>query len=127
MQLLAAVEGDGSTPIAEALVTSVPRIRRGMTCVVVTASLNRDWVKPLAALRSRGVACVVVALDVSAFERRDQEEAARKAGVPPVDEPLPQPSSTAQEWRALRHALAEFDIAVHRVGPAVPLAEALAG
>jgi len=127
MQLLAAVEGDGSTPIAEALVASVPRIRRGMTCVVVTASLNRDWVKPLAALRSRGVACVVVALDVPAFERRDQEEAARKAGMPPLDEPLPQPSATAQEWRALRHALAEFDISVHRVGPAVPLAEALAG
>src|SRR6185503_2096654 len=126
MQLLAAVEGDGSTPMAEALVASVPRIRRGMTCVVVSASLNRDWVKPLAALRSRGVACVVVALDVPAFERREQEEATRKAGIPPTDQPLPQPSSTAQEWRALRHALAEFDIAVHRVGPAVPLGEALA-
>jgi uncharacterized protein (DUF58 family) len=127
MQLLAAVEGDGSTPIAEALVASVPRIRRGMTCVVVTASMNRDWVKPLAALRSRGVACVVVALDVPAFERREQEEATRKAGLPQADQPLPQPTSTAQEWRALRHALAEFDISVHRVGPAVPLAEALAG
>jgi len=127
MQLLAAVEGDGSTPLGEALVASVPRIRRGMTCVAVTASLNRDWVKPLAALRSRGVACVVVALDVPAFERRDQDEAARKAGLPEVDQPLPQPSSTAQEWRALRHALAEFDISVHRVGPAVPLAEVLAG
>jgi uncharacterized protein (DUF58 family) len=127
MQLLAAVEGDGSTPIAEALVASVPRIRRGMTAVVISASLNRDWVKPLAALRSRGVACVVVALDVPAFERREEEQAARHAAIPPVDEPLPQPSATAQEWRALRHALAEFDISVHRVGPAVPLAEALAG
>ena len=126
MQLLAAVEGDGSTPLGEALVASVPRIRRGMTAVVVTASLHRDWVKPLAALRSRGVACVVVALDVPAFERREQEEAARTAGIPPLEEPLPQPTSTAQEWRALRHALAEFDIAVFRVGPAVPLAEALA-
>jgi uncharacterized protein (DUF58 family) len=127
MQLLAAVEGDGSTPIAEALVASVPRIRRGMTAVVISASLNRDWVKPLAALRSRGVACVVVALDVPAFERREEEQAARHAATPAVDEPLPQPSATAQEWRALRHALAEFDISVHRVGPAVPLAEALAG
>jgi uncharacterized protein (DUF58 family) len=127
MQLLAAVEGDGSTPIAEALVASVPRIRRGMTAVVISASLNRDWVKPLAALRSRGVACVVVALDVPAFERREEEQAARHAAIPAVDEPLPQPSATAQEWRALRHALAEFDISVHRVGPAVPLAEALVG
>jgi uncharacterized protein (DUF58 family) len=127
MQLLAAVEGDGSTPIAEALVASVPRIRRGMTAVVISASLNRDWVKPLAALRSRGVACVVVALDVPAFERREEEQAARHAAIPAVDERLPQPSATAQEWRALRHALAEFDISVHRVGPAVPLAEALVG
>jgi uncharacterized protein (DUF58 family) len=126
MQLLAAVEGDGSTPIAEALVSSLPRIRRGMTAVVVTASLNRDWVKPLANLRSRGVAVVVVALDIPAFERREEEEAARRSGAPPLDEPLPQPSSIAQEWRALRHALAEFDIAVYRVGPAVPLGEALA-
>ena len=126
MQLLAAVEGDGSMPIAEALVSSVTRIRRGMTAVVVTASLNRDWVKPLANLRSRGVACVVIALDVPAFERRDEEEATRRSGVPSLDAPLPQPSSTAQEWRALRHALAEFDIAVYRVAPAVPLGEALA-
>jgi len=127
MQLLAAVEGDGSTPIAEALVTSVPRIRRGMTCVVITSSLDRGWVKPLAALRSRGVACVVVAMDMPAFERRDQEETARKAGVAADDAPLPGPSAIAPEWRALRHALAEFDIPVYRVGPTVPLAEALAG
>ncbi|TME13265.1 MAG: DUF58 domain-containing protein [Chloroflexi bacterium] len=126
MQLLAAVEGDGSTPVAEALVASVPRIRRGMTAVVITASLDRGWVKPLAALRSRGVACVVVSLDVPAFERREQEEAARRAGTSAADSPLPQPSATAQEWRALRHALAEFDITVYRVGPAVPLSEALA-
>jgi uncharacterized protein (DUF58 family) len=127
MQLLAAVEGDGSTPIAEALVTSVPRIRRGMTCVVITASLDRGWVKPLAALRSRGVACVVVSMDMPAFERRDDENAARRAGTAADDAPLPQPSTIAPEWRALRHALAEFDISVYRVGPAVPLAEALAG
>jgi uncharacterized protein (DUF58 family) len=126
MQLLAAVEGDGSSPVAEALVASVPRIRRGMTCVVITASLDRGWVKPLAALRSRGVACVVVSMDMPAFERREQENAARKAGTAADDAPLPPPSTTAPEWRALRHALAEFDISVHRVGPAVPLAEALA-
>jgi uncharacterized protein (DUF58 family) len=126
MQLLAAVEGDGSTPIAEALVSSVPRIRRGMTAVVVTASLNRDWVKPMAALRSRGVACVAIAMDMPAFERREQEEAARSSGLLKVDEPVQASTSTAQEWRALRHALAEFDITVHRVGPTVPLGEALA-
>lgn len=126
MQLLAAVEGDGSTPISEALVASVPRIRRGMTAVVITASLDRDWVKPLAALRSRGVACVVISLDVPAFERREQEEAARRSGSLASEAPLAEATPTAQQWRALRHALAEFDIAVYRVGPTTPLAEALA-
>ncbi len=126
MQLLAAVEGDGSTPIAEALVASVQRIRRGMTAVVITASLDRDWVKPLAALRSRGVACVVISLDIPAFERREQEEAARQAGSLAAEAPLAAATATAQQWRALRHALAEFDIAVYRVGPTTPLSEALA-
>jgi uncharacterized protein (DUF58 family) len=126
MQLLAAVEGDGSTSMSEALVQSVPRIRRGMTAVVITASLDRSWVKPLATLRSRGVACVVIAMDIPAFERREQEEAGRKAGVAAIDAAPAESTSTAQQWRALRHALAEFDIAVYRVGPTQPLAEALA-
>jgi protein tyrosine phosphatase (PTP) superfamily phosphohydrolase (DUF442 family) len=69
---------------------------------------------------------VVVAMDVPAFERRGQEDAARKAGLAAIEQPLPETTATAQQWRALRHALAEFDIAVYRVGPTQPLAEALA-
>ncbi len=124
MQLLAAVEGDGASPIDEALVAAVPRIRRGMTAVVITASLDRAWVKPLATLRSRGVACVVIAMDVPAFERRVLEEAHHSAGFLSFETPVPQPTTTPQ-WRALRHALAEFDIPVYRVGPTTPLAEVL--
>src|SRR5215218_8524108 len=71
MQLLAAVDGDGATPLAEALVSSVSRIRRGMTAIVVTASTNRDWIKPLASLKSRGIACVAITLDVPAFEAHE--------------------------------------------------------
>jgi uncharacterized protein (DUF58 family) len=125
MQLLAAVDGDGVTPIDEALVATVSRIRRGMTAVLVTASLDRGWVKPLATLRSRGVACVVVTMDVPAFERRLLEEAHRAAGFLASDTPAPAPT-TEPEWRALRHALAEFDIPVYRVGPTEPLSQALA-
>jgi len=126
MQLLAAVDGDGSSPMVEALITSLPRIRRGMTAVVITASLDRGWVKPLATMKSRGIACVVISLDVPAFERRELELAARGDGVAPADEPDAEPSPTVGAWRALRHALAEFDIAVYPVGPTTPLAEALA-
>jgi hypothetical protein len=69
---------------------------------------------------------VVITMDVPSFERRVLEEERRKAGFLAVDEATPEPSSTAQQWRALRHALAEFDIAVFRVGPTQPLSEALA-
>jgi uncharacterized protein (DUF58 family) len=131
MQLLAAVDGDGTTPFAEALVGSVPRIRRGMTAIVITASLNREWVKPLAALRTRGVGCVVISLDTPAFERYHEELARNSAAAPadaaPADEHASdEVTSSAQQWRALRHALAEYDIAVYVVGPTTPLAKALA-
>jgi uncharacterized protein (DUF58 family) len=126
MQLLAAVEGDGSTPLLEGLMVSMPRIRRGMTAVVITASLDRGWVKPLSTMQSRGIACVVVCMDIPAFERRDIEAAARRAGAPEDALPSPEPLPSAQQARALRHALAEFDIRVYQVGPTTPLAEALA-
>ena len=125
MQLLAAVDGDGVSPIDEALVATVSRIRRGMTAVLVTASLDRAWVKPLATLRSRGVACVAVTMDIPAFERRILEETRRSAGFLASDTPAPE-STTEPQWRALRHALAEFDIPVYRVGPAEPLSQVLA-
>jgi uncharacterized protein (DUF58 family) len=126
MQLLAAVEGDGSTPLVEALTVSLPRIRRGMTAVVITASLDRTWVKPLATMQTRGIACVVITLDIPAFERREVEAAARRAGAPDDQSASPEPLPSAQQARALRHALAEFDIRVYQVGPTTPLAEALA-
>ena len=53
MQLLAAVEADGSAPLVETLIATVGRLRRGMTAVVITPSLDPSWVRPLASLRSR--------------------------------------------------------------------------
>lgn len=126
MQLLAAVDGDGSTPFGEALLGTVPRIRRGMTAIVVTPSLDRGWVKPLATLRSRGVACVVITLDIPAFERYHGEIVADGNGTPAPDAATAEAMPSAQQWRALRHALAEYDIPVYVVGPKTPLAKALA-
>ena len=40
MQLLAAVEADSATPLVETLIGSIGRLRRGMTAVVITASLE---------------------------------------------------------------------------------------
>jgi uncharacterized protein (DUF58 family) len=69
MQLLAAVNGDGGSPLVEALVSSVPRIRHGMTAVVITGSIDPAWVRPLATLRRKGIASVVVSLDQVAFRK----------------------------------------------------------
>jgi hypothetical protein len=68
MQLLAAVEGDGGTPLAEMLLSGLPKLRRGMTAVVVTASRERRWVRALTVLRARGVAAAVIALDAASYE-----------------------------------------------------------
>ena len=126
MQLLAAVDGDGTSPLSEALVATVPRIRRGMTAVVITPSLERDWVKPLAALRSRGVGCVVVSFDVADFEQFARDEELRLHGLPPEPiDPVAEAART-QRVRALRHALSEFDVEVHTAHPAHSLGEALA-
>ena len=97
MQLLAAVEGDGRTPLAELLLAGLPRLRRGMTAVVVTPSLDRQWIRALAGLRGRGVAAVVVAVDASSYGDRG-----RAAG--------PETDTQTQQRRALRFALAEYDL-----------------
>ena len=126
MQLLAAVDGDGGTPFSESLVATVPRIRRGMTAVVITPSLDRAWVKPLAALRARGVGCVAITFDVGSFQRFAADEESRRKGIalPPATE---EDATLHQRTRALQHALSEFDVTVHAVIPARPLGEVLIG
>ncbi len=121
MQLLAAVQPDGQTPFVEALLTGLGRVRRGMTAVVVTPSLETDWIRPLATLRGRGVGCVVVHVDPLAY--------ARHAVVAGLEGALPlapeDAESMAQRGRALRHALAEYELRSVTVLPTRPLAETL--
>jgi uncharacterized protein (DUF58 family) len=131
MQLLAAVDGDGTTPLGETLIAGLPRLRRGMTAVVITASSDRRWVRPLVSLRTRGVACVVVALDAPSFTAW---AANNSKGAPARPVPIAATAAGAsldaataeQETRALRHALAEYELPVHWVTAGRPLAEALA-
>ena len=127
MQLLAAVDGDGTRPLSEGLIATIPRIRRGMTAVVITPSLDIDWVRPLAALRSRGVGCVAITFDVNAFEQWDHDEARRRAGLPPAGPDADADAKLAKRIRGLRHALSEFDVTVHVLRPGGSMAEMLAG
>ena len=125
MQLLAALEADGEAPLVETLVQGVPRLRRGMTAVIITASLDPAWVRVLATLRNRGVACVVVTLDAPAYDRLAKE--ARAAAVhEPFEPDVETEEVAAKRVRALRHALAEYEIKTYSVVPGKPLGEVLA-
>ncbi len=125
MQLLASVEEDSSTPLVETLIGTVGRLRRGMTAVIITPSLDPAWVRPLASLRGRGVACVVLSLDASAFERYVPYHPLGPAGG--VSPPAPEVGEeVAKRARALRHALAEYELASFTVVPGRPLGEILA-
>jgi hypothetical protein len=95
-----------------------------MTAIVISASLDAGWVRPLAALRTRGIGSVVVTVDAAAAEQIERSERERggerlNPRDPAADE------QRAQRSRALRHALAEYELRVHQVTPGLPLAEAL--
>lgn len=106
LHLLANVQADGTRPVAEVLLNTLPRLRRGMTLCIITGSTDREWVRALASLRRRGVGSVVVLLDRTTFAPADTEH-----GV--------------AEQAAVRHALAEYDIRYYWVSRGDELADAL--
>jgi hypothetical protein len=124
LHLLANVQADGTRPLAEVLLNTLPQLRRGMTLCLVTGSTDREWARALASLRRRGVATVVVLLDRFAFE-------APRPGADGTAEPA-EPGEPAEphgraELGALRHALAEYDIGYYAIGPGDDLGLALGG
>jgi uncharacterized protein (DUF58 family) len=127
MQLLAAVDGDGPSPLDEVLVATMSRLRRGMTAIVITASTDPAWVRPMATFRSRGIGCVAVTVDADAYERVARDEDARTAGRPPWQPDAETVEVRAKRARALRHALAEFELRSYHVTPGRPLGEILIG
>jgi uncharacterized protein (DUF58 family) len=119
MQLLAAVTPNGDRPLGDVLIEGVGRLKRGMSAIVITPSLNREWVRPLSSLRGRGVVTVVILLDAPAFAAFER----REAGLPEPDD-----ESAAAEQRsarAIRHALAEHDMNWHNVLPGEPISAQL--
>jgi hypothetical protein len=106
MQLLAAVDGDGMTPLAEVLLVGLPKLRRGMTAVVVTPSRERSWIRTLTALRGRGVTATVVALDAASYEFAGRKRPQTEDGENDL---------ATREQRALRFALAEYDLKAYEV------------
>ena len=126
MQLLAAVDGDGSTSLVETLVSTASRLRRGMTAIVITPSTDPTWIRPIASLRGRGIGTVVVTLDAAAFDRVARAERQRLGeSLPDIDPAIEE--QRAQRSRALRHALTEYELKIHNVLPGQALGEALVG
>ena len=125
MQLLASVEADGNAPLVETLIATVGRLRRGMTAVVITPSLDPSWVRPLAALRARGVACVVLSVDAGAFELAAHPAPTMTVEGGPEPPPTEIDEETAKRARALRHALAEYELKSFAITPGKPLGEIL--
>jgi uncharacterized protein (DUF58 family) len=109
LHLLANVQADGATPLAEVIGSTLPQLRRGMTLCLVTGSTDRAWVRSLAALRRRGVAALAILLDRASFIGVEPDEAAQA------------------DLAAVRHALAEYGIEHRLVRRGDHIADALGG
>ncbi len=117
--LLAVAQPEGSTALAEMLLEGQVRMRRGTVALVVTPSLDRSWVAPLAALRTAGVAPIACVVD-------PLEHAAASLGRAGEEPPSPSEREPMQrELRALLHSLGEHDVRSIVIRPGIPLAEQL--
>jgi hypothetical protein len=95
-----------------------------MTAVVITASLDPTWIRPLAALRSRGVGAVVVLADVAAYADAEVEARAEREGTIVERDPVAV-EAAAKRRRALYHTLAEYELKAYTIVPNRPLGELL--
>jgi len=120
LSLLAVAQAEGSTPVAEMLVEGGVRMRRGTVALVITPSLDRTWVAPLASLRGAGVAPIACIVDPLAHTSASLEAGGYEGLAPSEREPQ------EQELRAMLHLLAEHDVRAFVIQPGEPLGEQLA-
>ena len=125
METLAAVAADGARPFHEVLVENVPRLRRGMTALIITPALDAAWVRPLNGLRQRGVEAFVILLDAPAFAAYGQGLDQRKLTPTALAAQQTVREENLRAQRALRHALAEHDLRWLNIEPGEPLATQL--
>ena len=67
LRRLAVARPAPSPSLRDLLISSVARLQRGATLVVVTPSIDRSWIDPVRLLRARGVHVAAVILDPSSF------------------------------------------------------------
>src|SRR5947209_14597396 len=79
MQYLAEVHAGGTRTLAEALLTTLPRIWRGALVQPITPSLDRAWVRPASTLRETAIATQAVL--VSPLFDPDERDRARRHAI----------------------------------------------
>ena len=72
MQYLAEVSVGGSRTIAEVMVETLPRIRRGASVLLITPSLDRSWVRPASTLRESAISTQAVLIGSEDTDERDR-------------------------------------------------------
>ena len=72
MQYLAEVSVGGSRTIAEVMVETLPRIRRGASVLLITPSLDRAWVRPASTLRESSISTQAVLVGSEDTDERDR-------------------------------------------------------
>lgn len=72
LQYLAEVSVGGTRTLAETLVETLPRLRRGASVVLVTPSLDRAWVRPASTLRESGISTQAVVIGTPDTDERDR-------------------------------------------------------
>jgi uncharacterized protein (DUF58 family) len=72
MQYLAEVQVGGSRTLAEVMVETLPRIRRGASVLLITPSLDRAWVRPASTFRESSISTQAVLVGSEDTDERDR-------------------------------------------------------
>jgi uncharacterized protein (DUF58 family) len=72
MQYLAEVQVGGSRTIAEVMVETLPRLRRGASVLLITPSLDRAWVRPASTMRESSISTQAVLIGSDDTDERDR-------------------------------------------------------
>jgi uncharacterized protein (DUF58 family) len=72
MQYLAEVQVGGSRTLAEVMVETLPRLRRGASVLLITPSLDRAWVRPASTFRESSISTQAVLVGSEDTDERDR-------------------------------------------------------
>ncbi len=72
LQYLAEVQVGGSRTLAEVMVETLPRIRRGASVLLITPSLDRAWVRPASTFRESSISTQAVLIGSEDTDDRDR-------------------------------------------------------